>query len=440
MNNTRRSPARERCIAFLFIFVVPMIHAQSVVEPESFGMSSDRLNRLNQVIQNFINEEKLAGAVTLVARGGRIIHLNASGYQDVESGKRMQTDSIFRIYSMTKPITSTALLMLYEQGHFQLDDPLEKYIPAFTNVMVFDGMDESGKMKLVKPDRKITVRDIFTHTGGISYGNTEHPVDAAYRDAGVAYGSRKLKDLVETIARMPLLDQPGLSWHYSFSHDIQAYLVEYFSGIPFEQYLDERIFTPLGMKDTSFGVPGSKLGRFTSMYSPPGGYKAKPPFAFEMTAGLERVESGTDSEYLKEGDYPAGGSGLVSTAEDYFRFAQMLLNRGVFEGTRLVGPKTVALMTSPHVPMGFAGLPDDLLRGAGYGLGVSVMVDTTVQGNLGSNGQFGWSGSASTHVIMDPRENLVAILMVQHRPSLLMLRKQFQTLVYQALLEPRKSE
>lgn len=428
------------CVVLLSVFLIPGAFAESPVRPESAGMSSARLARLDQLIQGYVGEEKLAGAVTLVARNGRIVHLHASGHEDIESDRQMRADSLFRMYSMTKPITSTALLMLYEQGWFQLDDPLKKYIPEFDDVMVFDGVDEAGNMKLVRPEDPLTIRHIFTHTGGISYGRSDHPVDAAYRDAGIAYYSHSLKKLVGKIAGMPLRQQPGTIWYYSFSHDIQAYLVEHFSGMPFEQFLEENIFMPLGMKDTSFGLPDSKLDRFTSMYSPPGGYKGRPPVVLEMAAGLERVESAVGSEYLKAGRYPAGGSGLISTAEDYFRFAQMLVNGGIYNGARLLSPKTVELMTSPHVPMGYPGIPDLLLRGSGYGLGVSVMVDTTEQGNLGSRGQFGWSGAASTHVIMDPKENMVSILLAQHRPALLPLQKRFQTLVYQALIRPEQAD
>lgn len=434
-NGMKYLPIRVFSVAFLLVFHIAGGAAESVVKPESAGMSSKRFGRLDQLIQEYVDEKKLAGAVTLVARDGRIVHLQAAGYEDIEAGKAMRKDSLFRMYSMTKPITSTALLMLYEHGHFQLDDPLEEYIPAFSDVMVFDGMDESGNMQLVKPENKITIRHIFTHTGGISYGNSDHPLDMAYRQAGIAYYSHSLDKLVERIAAMPLRQQPGSRWHYSFSHDIQAYLVEYFSGMRFERYLEEKIFKPLGMKDTSFGLPDNKLARFTTMYSPPG-YAGNPPFATQMTVGLAPLDSPDKSEYLKAGLYPAGGSGLVSTAEDYWRFAGMLVNGGEYNGVRLLGPKTVSLMTSAHVPAGFPGIPDLLLRGSGYGLGVSVMVDTTEQGNLGSNGQFGWSGAASTHVIMDPEENMVSILLAQHRPVLLPLQKQFQTLVYQALIRP----
>ena len=431
----RRSLVRMSYIALLFVFLIPGTSAQSVSKPESVGMSSERLRRLDHLIETYVNEKELAGAVTLVAKDGRIVNLHASGFQDLESKTPMRTDSLFRMYSMTKPITSVAFLMLYEQGYFQLDDPLELYIPAFKDVKVFERLDDDGNMVLVKPERKITIRDVFTHTGGISYGNDNHPVDKAYRAAGIAYFTESLKDMVGKIATMPLRFQPGTRWHYSYSLDVIAYLVEHFSGMPFDQYLQKNIFKPLGMKDTSFGVSAAKLDRLTSMYSPPG-YKGVPPFATQMTVGLERLESATDSGYLKAGAYPAGGSGLISTAEDYFRFAQMLVNGGEYNGVRLLSPKTVSLMASAHVPMGFPGIPDLLLKGSGYGLGVSVMVDTTAQGNLGSNGQFGWSGAASTHVIMDPKEHMVSILLAQYRPALLPLQKRFQTLVYQALTGP----
>jgi len=430
MHLPRARQARRFAIALLCA-CLSALPARAADDPESTGLSVERLGRLDALIRTLVEQKKLSGAVVLVAKGGRIVHLEAAGSRDIGSGAPMRADSLFRLYSMTKPITSTALLMLYEEGRFQLDDPLERHIPAFADVMVFDGVDDSGRMQLVKPARKITIRDVFTHTGGISYGRDDHPVDAAYRAAGIAYGSLRLKDLVAKLATMPLRHQPGTRWQYGFSHDVQAYLVEYFSGMPFERYLDERIFKPLRMADTTFNFPAGKLDRRVAMISPPGGYKGKPSAALEFTAGLERAEP--DAEYPETGGIPAGGTGLVSTAEDYFRFAQMLVNGGELDGTRLLGRKTVELMTSPHVPAGFAGIPDVLLRGSGYGLGVSVLVDPVTAGNPGSRGQFGWSGAATTHVIMDRDENLVAILLAQHRPALLPLIKTFQTLVYQSL-------
>lgn len=410
--------------------------AQVAPSAESVGMSTVRLARLSDAMDAHVAKREIAGAVTLVAKAGQVVHLHAAGFQDVESGKPLQPDSIFRLYSMTKPITAVTLLTLFEQGKFQLDDPLEKYIPEFANVMVYDGVDASGQIKLVPPEQKITVRHVLTHTGGISYGRGDGAVEKAYQAAGIAYGSADLQTLTRKIAAMPLLQQPGTRWVYSFSADIQAYLVEYFSGMSFDRYLQEQIFKPLGMSDTGFAVPADKQDRFASLYAPEGGLQGQPGIAVAMTVGLERLDMSKDAEYPQNGARPAGGSGLVSTAQDYFRFAQMLVNGGELDGARILSPRTVKLMTSPHVPVGFDGIPDLLLKGSGYGLGVSVLVDSQLQGNLGSNGQFGWSGAASTHVIMDPEIHMVSILMVQHRPALLALQKNFQTLVYQALLEP----
>lgn len=321
----------------LLVAFAPFLRAESIAAPEAVGLSSGRLQRLDDVIDAYVDEGKLAGAVTLVARDGRIVHLRAAGFQDVESGQAMREDSIFRIFSMTKPITSVALLMLYERGYFQLDDPLEKFIPAFSNVMVFDGLGESGQIKVVAPLRKITVRDILTHTGGVSYGRSEHAVDQAYRAAGIVEGSGSVRSIVGKVARMPLRTQPGTFWYYSFSHDIQAFLVELFSGMPFDRYLDERIFQPLGMRDTGFYLPESKRHRLTSVYSPPGGLDGQLPFTLELTPGLERIESARDDRYREHEVLPSGGTGLLSTAQDYYRFAQMLVNDGEFDGARLLG-------------------------------------------------------------------------------------------------------
>ena len=428
----RKSPA-----VLLLASLISTASAQPVSRPETVGISSERLGRLDRVMQTYVDEDKIAGVVTLVARKGQIVHLQATGFQDKESGTRMRTDSLFRMYSMTKPVTSVALLTLYERGYFQLSDPLEKYIPAFKNVKVFKELDDKGNMVLVKPDRKITIRDVFTHTAGFGYGNDNTPVDKAYRKAGISEFSESLKDMVKKIAAMPLRFQPGTRWHYSYSYEVLAYLVEVLSGMPFQQYVSKNIFKPLGMKDSSFGVPDGKLNRYTSMYSPPGYGEGGPPVTLEMRSGLERLESAKNSHYLKAGKYPGGGSGLISTAEDYYRFSQMLVNGGVYNGVRILSPETVKLMTGAHVPMGFPGVPDLLMRGEGYGLGVSVMVDITRHGNLGSNGEFGWAGAASTYVIMDPKEDMVSILLVQYRPALLLLQRQFQTLVYQAVIDSK---
>lgn len=422
-------------LATLLVFAV---HAADLprATPEEVGLSSERLARLDQHMQAYVDEHKLAGAVVLIARHGKIAHLSAIGKASIEKDAPMQIDSLFRIFSMTKPITSVALLMLFEQGGFALTDPLETYIPAFKDVKVVDKFDDNGRMVLVDPVRKVTIQDIFRHTGGLSYGFNSAPVDEAYRQAGitgktgvVGYPPLKLEQWIPRLATAPLMYQPGTRWVYSFGHDVQARLVEQFSGMPFDEFLRKRLFEPLGMSDTSFGLPKEKLSRLTTMYAPKD-YKNELISFAPIAPGIAPIDKPESSDYIDQGKYPAGGSGLVSSAEDYYRFAQMLLNKGEFNGTRILSRKTVELMTQNHLP---PGLNAGLSPGGGYGLGVSVLLDPAASGNLGSKGQFGWSGAASTTFIIDPVEDMVSIMMVQFRPGDVPLWREFQTLVYQSI-------
>jgi CubicO group peptidase (beta-lactamase class C family) len=345
---------------------------------------------------------------------------------------------------MTKPITSVALLMLYEEGKFQLSDPLEKYIPAFKGVQVLAGMD--GERMLLTPARRPpTIHDVFRHTAGFSYGfNPQDPIDRAYAQNGVDFGtSPSLKQLVAVdLPKVPLLYQPGERWVYSVAHDVQAYLVEYFSGMPFDQFCRERIFRPLGMTDATFGVPKSVVARYTANYAPRD--PANP------AAGLVAVEtregvapqgapnaSPIAAGYGRYTDIPFGGLSVSSTAMDYALFGQMLVNGGELNGTRLLGTKTVELMTSnnlpPHIPgISVGGPPSGAL---GYGLGVSVMLSPPEGGNLGSKGTFGWAGAASTWAILDPEEDLVLILMSQYMVADFDFAGRFQTLAYAAIVD-----
>lgn len=406
--------------------------------PEEVGLSGERLARLDRHFQDYVDEHRLAGVVTLIARHGKIAHLSAIGKSSVEGRAPMQADSIFRIYSMTKPITSAALLMLFEEGGFALTDPVDAYIPEFRDVKVFDSFDASGKMMLVDPVRKPTIQDVFRHTAGLSYGFSNTPIDEAYKNAGIrsekdlgGYPPLPLREWVPLLAKAPLQYQPGTRWQYSYAHDVQAYLVERFSGKLFAEFLRARLFEPLGMNDTSFGLPREKLDRLTTMYAPKD-FKGEIVSFLPIPEGIAPIDKPESSEYLAGGAHPAGGSGLVSTAEDYFRFAQMLLNGGEFNGARVLGRKTVELMTKNHVP---AGLDAGLSPGGGYGLGVSVLTDVAAHANLASEGQFGWGGAATTTVIIDPAEAMVSILMVQYRPGNVPLWREFQTLAYQSIAD-----
>jgi CubicO group peptidase (beta-lactamase class C family) len=399
-----------------------------VVAPESVGLSSERLARLDKAMQDHIDQKKTAGIVMLVARHGSIAYHKAFGMADIQSGKKMKTDSLFRLYSMTKPITSVALLTLYEEGKFQLTDPLEKYIPAFKDVKVFAGLDGKGEMILETPKRKIAIQDVFRHTAGFSYGAGDTPVDKAYQQAGID-GAKidSLKELVDKLAKQPLLYQPGERWVYSFAHDVQAYLVEYFSGMRFDKYVQTRVLLPLGMTDTVFGVPQNYISRYTTNYGP------------AKEGGLQPIDKPESGEYARFTDRPFGGHSLSSTAMDYFLFSQMLLNKGKLGSTRILGRKTVELMTSNNLPPQISDLelPMGLgaIGGTGYGLGVSVLRDPAQLGNMGSSGQFGWGGAATTWVIIDPKEDMISLFFTQYMPVDINLLNRFQTLVYQALID-----
>jgi CubicO group peptidase (beta-lactamase class C family) len=329
-------------------------------------------------------------------------------------------DDVFRIYSMTKPVVSVALLMLYEEGKFQLDDPLERYIPAFKNLKVFAGTDAQGRMILEAPKRKPTIHDAFRHTLGIGAGGGPTPVDRLYVEKGITVGQLdSVGRQMELLGEVPLLYQPGERWVYGYGHDVQAHLVEHFSGMPLDRFLQERVFGPLAMADTGYAMGRDRPGRAVRLHDVPETPPANP--VVDMRA----------STYERFATRPFGTLGLWSTAMDYARLAQMLLNGGELEGTRILGEKTVKLMASNHLPPAIASVSP----GTGYGLGVSVVLDPAAQGNLSSPGAFGWTGAATTRFIVDPEEDLVAIFMAQQWPYDARLLDEFQTLVYQSLAD-----
>jgi CubicO group peptidase (beta-lactamase class C family) len=384
------------------------------------GFSPARLQRLDRWMARQIEAKREAGAVVLIARRGRIAYLKAYGLADIGTRTPMRVNDYFRLYSMTKPVTAVALLTLYEQGKFQLGDPLAKYVPAFAHVKVYDGRDERGHLMLVAPKRPITIEDLLRHTAGLTYGYFgDTVIDKAYRAAGIDY--RKLDsvgELTEKLAGEPLLYQPGTRWVYSFSYDVLADLVERFSGMPFAQYCRQSIFEPLGMRHTVFGIPPQLAARFPQTYTsdPHGGIEPLAP-----AQGFYRHFTG----------HAFGGASLSSTPRDYLRFAQMLLNGGELDGVRILSPATVALMTSDAIPRG----TPSLAPGIGYGLGVSVLEDPTRSGTLGWPGDYGWSGYASTRFIVDPHEQMIAMIFAQQLPMDGHFLDGFQTLAFQALTE-----
>jgi CubicO group peptidase (beta-lactamase class C family) len=387
-------------------------------KPEDVGLSSERLARMNRAIHAYVDAGRTPGVVTLIARHGKVVHVDAYGKADLTSGRATRADDIFRMYSMTKPITSVALLTLYEEGRFQLTDPLSKYYPAFADVKVLNGMTPTGGMLLDAPRRPITIQDVFRHTAGFTYGFFGgSPVDKMYQDANV-FGVG-LDDLMTKVAKMPLLYQPGERWVYSVAHDVQAALVEKLSGQKFDQYVQQRIFTPLGMQDSMFRIPADKKSRVPGLYTSMKG---------KLVADTNPLGG------ANYGDQVFGGYSISTTASDYALFAQMLLNKGQLNGVRILSPKTVELMATNHLSPAAMASADILGRGTGYGLGVSVLMNPAERGNVGSVGEFGWSGAASTHVLIDPKEDLVAIYCTQLMGGDFSLRAEFATLLYQSIV------
>jgi CubicO group peptidase (beta-lactamase class C family) len=398
----------------------------SYATPESVGMSSERLERIAPVLNRYVDEGQLTGVVSMIARKGEIVHFEEYGVLDAESGKPLQKDSIFRIYSMTKPITTLAVMMLYEEGKLQLTDPVERYLPAFTNVRV---AGPGGA--LVAPLRPMTVQMLMTHTSGLTYGVFgDTLVDRQYRDAGVMT-SPDNTTFIERLGTIPLQFQPGTRFHYSVSTDVLGALVEAVSGQTLGEFFQQRIFDPLQMEDTFFQVPAEKLERFGTNHT----YNPESKI-------LEVSDRVADSNFVNRRTFESGGGGLLSTTEDYMRFSQMLINGGELEGERIIGRKTLDYMTQNHLGgiFGTTGQhsPDELpgmARGTGFGLGFAVIEDPTAVGGNTSAGEYYWGGAAGTIFWVDPVEELVGIVMIQHMNVQVPLRAVFKALTYGAIIE-----
>ena len=401
-----------------------------IVAPEDVGVSSERLARLNSVMQRYVDENKLAGIVTLLARDGQVFHFERFGMADIEAKKPMELDSLFRIFSMTKPIASVALMMLYEEGRFHLEDPVTSFIPEFEGLKVYAGMGQTG-MRLDELKHQMTIRHLLTHTSGLSYGFYEDsPVEAMYREADTRSAGSSLKDMIQKLSKLPLLYQPGTEWRYSVATDVVGYLVEVMSGQRFDDFLEERILSPLGMESTGFYAPEEEIGRLGAVYGPP-----------ENGGGLSIVDNAETSRFARPTTFFSGGGGLVSTAGDYFRFCQMMLNQGELDGVRLLGRKTVELMTVNHLsedllPFSVGEAAEDYAKGCGFGLGFRVVMDVAQTGVVGSEGSHSWGGAASTTFWIDPEEELIAIFMTQFMPSgHYPIHREFQALTYQAIVD-----
>jgi CubicO group peptidase (beta-lactamase class C family) len=399
--------------------------------PASVGLSQERLDRITAVMQQHVDEGLLAGVAALVARDGKVAYLHSVGMQDREKSVAMTPEAIFRIASMSKPITSVAVLMLYEQGRYRLGDPVSEYLPEFKEMKVLVSQrtdDGRTQEKLVPAKRPITIRHLLTHTSGLTY-QWDPRIGAKYYEAGITHGliqtPDSLADGIRKLARQPLVHQPGEAWNYGLSTDVLGRLVEVVSGISFDEFLRTRIFQPLRMNDTGFYLPDGKVSRLAAVYGP------------DPNGTLQRLGNGVLGDapmqicvtYPCEGPrcYFSGGGGLCSTIADYARFCQMLLNGGELDGVRLLSPKTVELMTADHV--------GDLNPGSGFGLGFGVTRTLREAGELTSVGAYRWGGFWYTTFSIDPAEKLIGVCMAQVYPAgKATLNDKFEALAHQGIV------
>ena len=378
-------------------------------KPEALGFSSERLERLHATMQQEVDQKQLAGIVTILARHGKVVEERTYGKKDIASGAPMTKDTIFRIYSMTKPVTGVAMMILYEEGKWHPSDPISLYIPEFAHLKVFKGVDQSGKMILEDPVHPPTMGELMNHTAGFTYGLFgTSPVDKMYMDQQVL-NSQSLQDMIDKLAKTPLLYQPGTRWVYSVSMDIQGYIVEKLSGQSLPNFMQQHIFGPLRMKDTGFFVPKEKRNRFATQY-------AGDPKGELVENAAEGNAPATN--YSTQPSMPSGGGGMVSAADDYLRFAQMLLNHGELDGVRILAPGTVQLMTSNHLAPNlmtgeFKIGPEVMRPGMGWGYDCAVVFDPLQADEVVGKGTFFWFGAADTWFWVDPTNDLIFVGMTQ---------------------------
>ena len=402
-----------------------------VVSPESVGLDSKVIGNIrNYLKEQYVEPGKYLGTLTLVARKGEIAYLDALGFMDRENKKAMQEDAIFSIYSMSKPITSIALMQLYEKSLFRLDDPIHWHIPSWRNLRVY----ESGlypNFLTSRPKRHMTIRDLLSHMSGLTYDfMLRTNVDAAYRKTKLQ-ATGDLQAMIDTLAQLPLEFSPGDQWNYSVSTDVCGYLVEHFSGMKLDKYFQKHIFDPLGMQDTGFSCAKEKVDRLASLYEQ---HPKKGPVLVDP--------GGAKTARVKKRKMLSGGGGLLSTMSDYYRFCSMLLNQGELDGTRIIGRKTLAMMASNHLPdnkdlteMSQSAFSETTYQGVGFGLGFSVILDPVKTQSLTDVGEYGWGGAASTVFWVNPKEEMVVIFLTQLLPSsTYQVRRELRSLVYSALM------
>ena len=402
-----------------------------VVSPASVGLDGKVMGNIRDYLkEQYVEPGKYVGTLTLVARKGEIAYLDALGFMDRENKKAMQEDAIFSIYSMSKPITSIALMQLYEKSLFRLDDPIHWHIPSWRNLRVY----ESGlypNFLTSRPKRHMTIRDLLSHMSGLTYDfMLRTNVDAAYRKTKLQ-ATGDLQAMIDTLAQLPLEFSPGDQWNYSVSTDVCGYLVEHFSGMKLDKYFQKHIFDPLGMEDTGFSCAKEKVDRLASLYEQ---HPKKGPVLVDP--------GGAKTARVKKRKMLSGGGGLLSTMSDYYRFCSMLLNQGEFEGTRIIGRKTLAMMASNHLPdnkdlteMSQSAFSETTYQGVGFGLGFSVILDPVKTQSLTDVGEYGWGGAASTVFWVNPKEEMVVIFLTQLLPSsTYQVRRELRSLVYSSLM------
>lgn len=415
----------RRALVLFTFFIGNCLFADDlpVVPPESAGFSSERLQKVGEFVARNIEEGKHAGIVTIIARHGEIVHFEAAGKFGVNSDKAMRKDTLFRIFSMTKPITSVAMMMLYEEGRFQLNEPVSRYLPEMADMQVYkDGQLQDSKSPML-------IEHLFTHTAGLSYGFLpDDPVDGYYQSADI-WNSVDLDEFIGKLGSTPLRYEPGEQYYYSVATDVLGALVERISGQSLEAFFNERIFGPLGMRDTFFSVPEDQRARFAENHV----------WDYELARMQPLPDQGRRP--YKDTTLFSGGGGLVSSAMDYMRFCEMLRNGGSYNGARLLGPKTVQYMRIGHLPEGLThggpeGMADTLLYpGQSFGLGFAVIEQPGLSQVVSSRGEYSWGGAADTKFWIDPEEDLVAILMTQLMRSPHETRYQMKVATYQALTQ-----
>ena len=389
-----------------------------VTRPESAGMSSAKLGKVDGIIEDLLRQKRLAGATVMVARHGKVVYFKTFGKMDLEADKPMREDAIFRIYSMSKAITTAAALILYDEGKLGLDDPVSKYISDFKGIKVWNAAANTT------PTREPTIRDLMRHTAGLTYGIFgDSPVDRLYREANVLDKNEDLKNMCAKLGKLPLQYDPGTKWIYSVAVDVLGRVIEIASGMTFDAFLEKRLFAPLDMKDTGFYVPGTKPDRFAAIYRSDG------------NGTLTAAENQAASPYLAKPRLLSGGGGMVSTTRDYMRFLQMIAHGGELQSVRILKPETVALMTHNQ-------LPDEIMpismsvgkrQGVGFGLGFSVRVQPADQEASSRLAEYGWGGMASTHYWTSPKDDLVVVTMEQTLPFSLLLETALKGSIYDAI-------